>query len=74
MQMTRHFFSETEHALQMALNNLSWYCARWKLELNIRKAKIMVFRKGGRLRSNLIFTYDNQKLEIVTFHIFENKV
>ncbi|KAK2150106.1 hypothetical protein LSH36_423g02041 [Paralvinella palmiformis] len=25
----------------------------------------MVFRKAGRLRSSLIFTYDNQELEIV---------
>jgi len=25
----------------------------------------MVFRKTGRLRSNLIFTYDNQELEII---------
>jgi len=57
-------FAET--VLQMALDALSWYCARWKLELNIGKTMIMVFRKAGHLKSNLIFTYHNQELENVT--------
>ena len=43
---------------------LQIYCDRWKLQVNISKTKAMIFKKGGRNRGNLSFTYTHQKLEI----------
>ena len=39
-------FSETEQKLQPGLDILHYYCQSWKLKENIRKTKVMVFRKG----------------------------
>jgi len=57
-------FSETEHGLQMALDTMSSYCTRWKLELNTAKTKIMVFRKAGGLRRNIVFTYNKHSIHL----------
>ena len=43
------------------------YCKRWKLKVNTSKTKVMVFRNGGFLPRNLIFTIDNVVLESVKF-------
>ncbi|MCG7877024.1 MAG: reverse transcriptase family protein, partial [Candidatus Thiodiazotropha endolucinida] len=42
-------FGKTPEDLQNALKILEDYCSRWKLTVNTKKTKIMVFRKGGRL-------------------------
>ena len=59
-------FSETEVGLQQGLKFLETYCNRWKLTVNKDKTKIMVFRKGGILRCNLKFYYQDHELEIVS--------
>ena len=58
-------FANNAEQLQAGLDVLSEYCARWKLKVNVSKTKILVFRKGGMLPRNLVFTYDNEPLEIV---------
>ena len=58
-------FSETAEGLQIALNLLSTYCQRWKLTVNTKKTKVMIFRKGGMLPRNLKFYYNDEELEIV---------
>ena len=58
-------FGETDADLQNALNILEDYCSRWKLTVNTEKTKIMVFRKGGRLSSNLKFTYQDKTIEVI---------
>ena len=58
-------FSETAEGLQKALNLLSTYCQRWKLTVNTKKTKIMVFRKGGILPRDLKFYYNGIEIEIV---------
>jgi len=57
--------SEIETSLQNGLDLLECYCDRWKLQVNISKTKAMIFKKGGRNRGNLSFTYKHEKLEIV---------
>ena len=57
--------SESETGLQNGLYLLECYCDRWKLQVNISKTKAMIFKKGGRNRGNLYFTYKHEKLEIV---------
>ena len=59
-------FGKTPDELQRALTILEEYCNRWKLTVNTGKTKIMVFRKGGRLRDDLHFLYDNSQIEIVS--------
>ena len=46
--------SESEEGLLQGLDILQEYCDRWKLTVNIKKTKIMIFRKGGKNRRNLI--------------------
>ena len=58
-------FGETDADLQNALNILEDYRSRWKLTVNTEKTKIMVFRKGGRLSSNLKFTYQDKTIEVI---------
>jgi len=43
-------FSESETGLQKGLDLLKEYCDQWKLTVNTQKTKVMVFKKGGRLR------------------------
>ena len=50
-------FSESEKGLQHGLNLLEKYCDKWKLQVNINKTKVMIFRKGGGVRKNASFTY-----------------
>ena len=58
------FFKSAEE-LQEKLNLLVDYCNWWKLKINVKKTKIMIFRKGGILPRNLTFYYYGQQLEIV---------
>ena len=56
--------------LQLSLNILENYCYRWKLKVDTQKTKVMVFRKGGRLRDNISFYYDGAELEIVNKFVY----
>ena len=59
-------FSETADGLQSGLNTLYNYCQKWRLSVNTVKTKVIVFRKGGILPSNLRFFYNDTELEIVS--------
>ena len=59
-------FANSPDELQEGLDLLSNYCKRWKLNINVAKTKIMVFRRGGILPRNLVFYYDGEPLEIVS--------
>ena len=58
-------FSNTADELQLGLDILAEYCARWKLKVNVSKTKILIFRNGGLLPQDLVFTYDGDPVEIV---------
>ena len=57
--------SLTPEDLQLSLNNLSEYCVKWGLEVNVAKTKIVVFRKRGILKRNEHWVYNNELLETV---------
>jgi hypothetical protein len=40
--------SETKEGLQSQIDKLSDYCTKWKLKVNIKKTKIMIFNRGNR--------------------------
>ena len=43
--------STTEHGLQKSLDALNEYCKKWKLSINVKKTKCMVFSKGTNTRN-----------------------
>ena len=53
-------FSNTAEELQYGLNLLSDYCLKWKLKVNVSMTKIMIFRNGGILPGDLLFTYEGE--------------
>ena len=65
--------SESAQGLQSALDSLYKYCTRWKLPLNVKETKIMIFRKSG--KKFYTWFYDENSIEIVnTITISGNSV
>lgn len=56
--------AENNRDLQLALDALKLYCDRWKLTVNARKTKVVIFSKG-KVRKRPVFKFDNVVLEIV---------
>ena len=52
--------SETPSGLQNCLDKLSIYCDQWGLEINMKKSKVLIFNKTGRLVSTKFHFYGNQ--------------
>ena len=63
-------FANDKENLQLSRNILENCCKRWKLKVNTQKTKVMVFRKGGRLRDNISFYYDGAELKIVNKFVY----
>lgn len=57
-------FASDKAELQRKLNLLEKYCEVNKMLVNINKTKIMIFRRGGRVRDSDVFYYKQQKLEV----------
>ena len=57
--------SESIEGLHSLLNELSNYCEAWKLSINVEKAKVLVFRKGGKSKPVEILHIGEHVLEIV---------
>ena len=58
-------FSTTIEGLQIGLNNLSDYCKKWGITVNVSKTKIAIFCKGGKVREDEKWYYNDVLLEIV---------
>ena len=63
-------FAENENDLQHGLNLLANYCDKWKLQVNVNKTKVIVFKKGGANKKNMKFTYKQTELEIVKKFVY----
>ena len=57
-------FSQRERGLQNCHNILETYCEHWCLDININKAKSLVFNKSGKL---LHFTFHINSKSIENF-------
>ena len=42
-------FSETKNGLQKQIDKLLIFCAKWKLDINVKKTKVMVSNRGNKL-------------------------
>jgi hypothetical protein len=49
---------------QRMISKLEKYCENWNLIVNLEKSKIMVFRKGGKLRREEAWKYRNMLVEV----------
>jgi hypothetical protein len=58
-------FAESASELQNLLNKLEVYSKSWNLSVNATKTKIVVFRNGGKMKTNECWIYDNHQIEIV---------
>ena len=58
-------FSESKEGLQHCLNETGTYCNTWRLNINVKKTKVMLFSKGKRDYSKFSFFIQNSELEIV---------
>lgn len=57
--------ASTPKDLQRMILNLKNYCETWGLEINTQKSKIMVFRKGGRLKAHEKWFFGSDEIEVV---------
>jgi hypothetical protein len=58
-------FSDTIKGLQDMLSTLYCYTEKWKLCANINKTKIAVFRKGGIVKENEKWFYNDVQVDVV---------
>ena len=56
--------STSQEGLQKSLDELSTYCKKWKLNINYKKTKGMIFSKGSNTGKNINFTINSKKIEI----------
>lgn len=56
--------AKTKEDLQKKIDILNDYCMKWKLEINSKKTKTMIFNRGNKLIKT-IFTLKNEPLENV---------
>lgn len=59
-------FAESAQGLKESLVYLSEYCNRWGLKVNVDKTKVVIFRKGGPLKREDRFTYNECELAVVS--------
>ena len=57
--------STSHESLQKCITNLEQYCKTWKLEVNMKKNKIVIFNKQGSLIKKYKFWYKNNIIENV---------
>jgi len=63
-------FSESETGLQCALDKLHAFCEKWKLPVNLKKTKVMIFNKLGRIFKNMNFTFGTDTIDIATSYSY----
>ena len=60
--------SESPIGLQNCLNNLLEYCSQWKLSVNLKKTKVVIFNTNSNslaICRNNDFYFNNNKIEQV---------
>ncbi|CAB0004143.1 unnamed protein product [Nesidiocoris tenuis] len=51
--------------MQVMIRDLAAYCRKWNMIINLKKSKIMVFRKGGRLGRTEKWYLDDKEIQVV---------
>ena len=54
--------------VQQLLNNLSTFCKKWGLSVNMEKTKFVVFRNGGIVKNNERVYLNGEKVKLVSYY------
>ena len=57
--------SRSKTALQNCLNALSLYCDKWRLKINLKKTKIIIFQKRPKKSIDIKFNIGSESIKIV---------
>ena len=57
--------SRSPEGLQQCVRNLTDYCQKWKLEMNMKKTKVMTFNKSGKIIKSIRIFANNTLLKNV---------
>ena len=57
--------SRCRYGLENCLKTLESFTAKWLIDVNMKKTKIIVFQKSGRRPKNLFFSFKRNEIEIV---------
>ena len=57
--------SESKEGLQQCIYNLQNYCIEWKLDINLKKTKVMIFNKVGCKIKSVLLYLNNKQIENV---------
>ncbi|OXA42246.1 hypothetical protein Fcan01_23014 [Folsomia candida] len=60
----------SQRALQLKINQLEKFCRENCLIVNLTKTQVVVFRRGGRLPKDIIFTYKGLPIKIVNEYTY----
>ena len=58
--------SDDIDVMQGMINKLEAYCDRWKMEVNMDKSEMMVFRRGGRLSKKEKWYYKGEQVKLTS--------
>ena len=56
--------AESERNLQDCLDKMHDYCVKWKLNINVKKTKVIIFSRG-KIRKKPTFMYNNNTIDVV---------
>ena len=65
--------SQSKECLQMCLDKLEVYCQKWKLDINIKKTKVVLFNKQGSLIKKHNFYLNINNIESVKEYKYKSK-
>ena len=60
--------TDTVSRMKKILNVLAKYCKKWSWIVSIAKTKILVFRRGGKMKINEKWWFDGTPIEVVDFY------
>ena len=58
--------AESEQELQKLLDILNSWCVKWKMQVNTQKSQIVHFRNNAKTRSNAVFNFGDDRIDIVS--------
>ena len=61
--------SESKSGLQSSLNILGTYCSNWKLQVNVKNSKVLIFNSNGKTHVNE-FSYNNNIIQTVSKYCY----
>ena len=65
--------SSSEHGLQQCLNKLNDYTKKWKLRVNLKKTKLIIFNKSGR-KLNASCSFGSKTVDMATSYTYLGSV